>query len=61
MASRFKKLLSFRLDGRNSDIVNSNKIRTNDLIEASPPDNFYKWDIRKVNIETIHKIGTFNF
>jgi len=61
MASKFRKLLSFRLDSRNSDIVNSNEIRTNDLIMASPPENFHKWDIPKVNIETIYKISTFNF
>jgi len=42
-------------------MVNSNEIRTNDLIKAPPPDNFHKWDIPKVNIETIYKIGTFNF
>ena len=61
MASKFRKLLSFRLDSRNSDIVNSNEIRTNDLIKAPSPDNFHKWDIPKVNIETIYKIGTFSF
>jgi len=53
--------LSFRLDSRNSDIVNSYKIRTNNLLKDPSPDNFHKWDIPKVNIETIYKIGTFDF
>jgi len=53
MASKFKKLLSFRLDSRNCDIVNSNVITTNDLIKVPSPDNFHKRDIPKVNIETI--------
>ena len=61
MASKFRKLLSIRLDSRNTDVVNSNEIRTNDLIKAPSLDNFHKWDIPKVNIETIYKIGTFNF
>jgi len=60
MASKFRKLLSFRLDSRNSDIVNSGEIRTNDHINASSPDNFDKWDIPNVNIETIYEVGTFN-
>ena len=61
MASKFRKLLSFRLDSCNSDIVNSNVITTNDLIKALSPDNFHKWDIPKVNIETIYKFHTFSF
>ena len=61
MASKFRKLLSFKLNSRNSDIVNSNEPSTNGLIKAPPPDNFYKWDIPIVNIETIYEISTFNF
>jgi len=61
MTSNFRKLLSFKLDSRNSDIVNSNGIRTDDLIKAQSADNFHKCDIHKVNIETIYKIGTFDF
>ena len=61
MASKFRKLLSFKLDSHNSDIVNNNEIRTNDLIKATSPDNFHKWDIPNVDVETIYKIGTFNF
>jgi len=53
--------LPFRLNSHNSDIVNSNEISINDLIKAPPPNNFYKWDIPNVNIETIHKISKFNF
>jgi len=60
MVSKFRKLLSFRLDSCNTDIVNSGEIRTNDHIKASSPDNFDKWDIPNVNIETIYKVGTFN-
>ena len=30
-------------------------------MKSPSPDNFYKWDIRKVNIETIYKIGRFSF
>jgi len=61
MASKFKKLLSFRLNSRNCDIVNSNEIRTHDVIKAPSPNNFYNCDIPKINIETIYKIGTFDF
>ena len=61
MASKFRKLLSFKIDRRSSDIVNSNEFRTKDLMKSPSPDNFYKWDIPKVNIETIYKIGTFTF
>ena len=60
MASKFRKLWPFRLDRRNSDIVNSGEIRTNDYIKASSPDNFDKWDIPNVTIETIYEVGTFN-
>ena len=61
MASKFRKLLSFKIDRRSSDIVNSNEFRTKDLMKSPSPDNFYKWDIPKVNIKTILKIGTFGF
>ena len=61
MASKFRKLLSFKMDSRSSDIVNSNEFRTKDLMKSPSNDNFYKWDIPKVNIETIYKIGTFSF
>ena len=61
MTSNFRKLLSFKLDSRNSDIVNSNEIRTNDPIKALSPDNFHKRNIPKVNIEIIYKIVTFDF
>jgi len=61
MVSKFRKLLPFKIDSHSSDIVNSNEFRTNDLIKAPSPDNFHKWDIPKINIETIYKIGTFSF
>ena len=52
MGSNFRKLLSFKMDSRSSDIVNSNEFRTKDLVKSPSPDNFYKWDIPKVNIKT---------
>ena len=61
MASKFRKLFSFTIDSRSSDIVNSNEFRTKDLVKSPSPDNFYKWDIPKVNFETIYKVGTFSF
>ena len=61
MGSKFRKLLSFKMDSRSSDIVNSNEFRTKDLVKSPSPDNFYKWDIPKVNFETIYKIGRFSF
>ena len=61
MASKFRNLLSFTIDSRSSDIVNSNEFRTKDLVKSPSPDNFYKCDIPKVNIKTIYKIGTFGF
>ena len=61
MASKLRKSLSFKMDSRSGDIVNSNEFRTKDLVKSPSPDNFYKWDIPKVNFETIYKIGTFSF
>jgi len=61
MASKFRKLFSFRQDSCNSDIVINDEIRTNDHIKASSANNFDRWDIPKVNIETIYKVRTFNF
>jgi len=60
VASKFRKLLSFKIGSHGSEIVNSNEFRTNDPIKAPPPDNFHKWDIPKANIETIYKISTFS-
>ena len=56
MASKFRKLLSFTIDSRSSDIVNNNEFRAKDLVKSPSPDNFYKWDIPKVNIKTITKL-----
>ena len=61
MASKFRNLLSFTIDSRSSDIVNSNAFRTKDLVKSPSPDNFYKCDILKVNIKTIYKICTLSF
>ena len=60
-ASKFKKLLLLKMDSRSSDIVNSNEFRTKDVVKSPSPNNFNKWDIPKVNIKTIYKIGTFSF
>ena len=40
MARKFRKLLSFKIDSRSSDIVNSNEFRTKDLMKSPSPDNF---------------------
>ena len=61
MASKFRKLLSFKMGSHSSDTVNSNEFRTKDLVKSPSPNNFYKLDIPKVNIKTIYKIGTFSF
>ena len=61
MASKFRKLLLFKMDNRSNDIVNSIEFGTKDLVKSPSADNFYKWDIPKVNIKTIYKIGTFGF
>ena len=61
MASKFRKLLLFKMDSRSSDILNSNVFRTEGLVKSPSPDNFYKWDIPNVNVKTICKIGTFSF
>ena len=61
MASKFRKLLSFRVDSHSSDIVISNEIRIHSLVKVPSPDNFHNWDIPKVSMGTIYKIGTFSF
>jgi len=61
MASRLKKLLSFKSDNSSSDIVNNIETRTNALIKAASPDQYYKRKILDVHIETLYKIETFNF
>ena len=61
IASNLWKFLSFKMDSRSNDIVNSYEFRTKDLVKSPTPDNFYKWDIPKVNIKTIYKICTFGF
>ena len=42
-------------------IVDNNEFRTTDLIKTLSPANFRKWDIHKVDLETIYRIGTFSF
>jgi len=61
MASKFRKLLSIRQDSRNSEMLNSYAIGKNKLLKALSPENFDEWDISKVIIGTIYKIGAFNF
>jgi len=61
MANRFRRLLSFGSDSRNQNIVNSNEQRTVPIFRAPSPDNFANWVILRINIDTIYKIGTFEF
>jgi len=61
MASRLRRLMSFSLDSSKSDIVNSNEQRTGPIYKASSPDNYKQWNIPRIEVDTIYKIGTFNF
>jgi len=61
MASQFRRLLSFGLDRRNQNIVNSNEQRTCPIYKAPSPDNFKHWDMLRIDIDTVYKIGTFEF
>jgi len=61
VANRFSRLLSFGSDSRNQNIVNSNEQRTGPIYRAPSPDNFANWVMPRVDIDTIYKIGTFEF
>ena len=61
MANRFRRLLSFGLDSRNQNIVNSNEQRTRPIYKAPSPDNFANWVMPRTDIDTLYKIGLFEF
>ena len=61
MANRFRRLLSFGSDSRNQNIVNSNEHRTRPIYRAPSPDNFANWDMPRMDIDTLYKIGLFEF
>ena len=61
MANRFRHLLSFGSDSRNQNIVNSNEQRTGPIYKAPSPDNYANWDLPRIDIDTLYKIGTFEF
>jgi len=61
MVNRFRRLLSFGSDSGNQNIVNSHEQRTGPIYRAPFPDNFANWVMPRVDIDTIYKIGTFEF
>jgi len=61
MANRFRRLLSFGSDSRNQNIVNSNEQRTWPIYRAPSPDNFANWVMPRMDIDTLYKIGLFEF
>ena len=61
MANRFRRLLSFGSDSRNQNIVNSNEQRTGPIYRAPSPDNYANWAMPRMNIDSLYKIGLFEF
>jgi len=61
MANRFRRLLSFGSDSRNQNIVNSNEQRTGPIYRAPSPDNYANWVMPRMDIDTLYKIGLFEF
>jgi len=62
MANQFRRLVSFGSDsGRNQNIVNSNEQRTGPIYRAPSPDNYANWVMPKLDIDTLYKIGFFEF
>ena len=61
MAFRLRRLLSFSFDSRHRDVVNPNEQRTGPIFGASSQDNFANWNIPRIELYTIYKIGTFEF
>ena len=54
-------MLSLRADSSHNDIVNSNEQRTGTIYRAQNPDNYANWNLPRIEIDTIYKIGTFDF
>jgi len=61
MANLFRRLRSFGSDSRNQSIVNSNEQRTGPIYRAPSPDNFVNWVMPRMDIDTLYKIGLFEF
>jgi len=61
MASRLRRMSSFSVDSSHSDIVNSREQRTGPIYRAPTPNNYANWTLPRVEIDTIYKIGTFDF
>ena len=61
MANQFRRLLSFGSDRRNQNIVTSNEQRTWPIYRAPSPDNFANWVMPRMDIDTLYKIGLFEF
>ena len=60
MANRFRRLLSFGLDSRNQNIVNSNEQRTGPIYKAPSPDNFANWVMPRMDIDARTKLAYLN-
>ena len=61
MPFRLRGLLSFNSDSNHTNIVNSNEHRTCPIYRASTPDNYANLNIPRIEVDTIYKIGTFDF
>ena len=61
MAFRLRRLLSFSSDSSYRDIVNSNEQRTDPIYRAPSLDNYANWNLPTVDLDTIYKIGVFDF
>jgi len=61
MENQFRRLLSFGSDRRNQNIVTSNEQRTGPICRAPSLDNFANWVMPRMDIDTLYKIGLFEF
>ena len=53
--------MSFSSNSSSKDIVNSTETRTGPIFRAPSLDNYHNWNISRIDIDTIYKIGAFNF
>ena len=61
MVPRLRRLLSLSSDSSSKDMFNSNETRASPIFRAPSPDNCQDWTIPWINVDTLYKIGTFNF
>ena len=61
MASSLRRILSLSANSSHSDIVNSNEQRTGAIFRAPSPDNFASWTLPRIGVDSLDKIGTFEF